>query len=39
MSKHETTENSQTQGNFLNDALAEIEKSIEKIYAGEKLKW
>ncbi len=40
MSKHETqTEISQTQGNFLNDAMEEIEKSIEIIYDGGKIKW
>ena len=34
---HQTT--NQTQVNFLNEALQEIEESIEKIFDGEKLKW
>ncbi len=28
-----------TQGNFLNNAMQEIDESIEKMYDGEKLKW
>lgn len=29
----------QMQGNFLNNAMQEIDESIEKMYDGEKLKW
>jgi len=33
------SENNSTQGNFVNNAMQEIEESIEKMYDGEKLKW
>lgn len=38
MKTTQQTDNS-TQGNFLNDAMQEIEESIKKIFDGEKLKW
>ncbi len=31
--------NNSTQSNFLNNAMQEIDESIEKMYDGEKLKW
>ncbi len=29
----------ETQGNFLNDTMQEIDESIAKMYDGEKIKW
>jgi hypothetical protein len=31
--------NNSTQGNFLNNAMQEIEEAVSKMYDGEKLKW
>jgi len=34
-----TQTHNETQGNFLNKTMQEIDESIEKMYDGEKIKW